>query len=942
MMSNSTTCAFPHTSAIKVATLNIRSLRHKVHEVADLLSDHNIDVIGITETWCDETVGDGELLIDGYLLHRSDRSGRRGGGVAVYCRASVVHRPRPDLDVCSSESIWIELGAKKRFLFCCCYRPPHEPVSYWDNLDTMLSQPFVRQRKVVLVGDLNVDVSLGTPGSHHSQHYNQLSTLCQVHALHHTTAGPTRIALRGPPSTLDLILTPADTLADAQVTHVPFTDHSMVTGNVDIGERPVVQEPVWSRHIRKINIESFRADIADAQLSSDISADANTMWDTWLNTFTQLLDKHAPLRVYVPKKRPTVPWMNSELLSLIGKRNRLHRVYIKQRTQDAYDRFKAARAAASYCNRRLKSRYFQDRCQASTNSRSLWRVINTVTGRRRPRQTPACTPEEISNTFAQIVTDLDRPPVLSTPDHNLPFDHRLCQFKEVDEATVEKLLRTVDETKATGSDDVPGILLKSCSDLLAPSLTSVFNKSLTSGVFPDRMKLAHVCPLFKGGDSTIPTNYRPVSLLSVVSKLLERIVHDQLAPYLSKWNILPDAQYAFRQNRSTEDALVLALDRLWSARDAGLHSASVFLDLSKAFDKVQHSSLIELLYSIGITGPALQWFIDYLSRRKQVVVIGSSRSSTRSPSCGVPQGSVLGPILFSLYVKDLPSVLPANVSAIQFADDIMLSSVAEILPDLEKTMSAVVADVSCWLKQKNLILNPKKSQVLVCSPPRFPSSSTSPFCVHSQGTPLPNVQSASYLGLQISADLTWDGHMNKVSSKVSKKIGALRRSKNSLSEQARFKFYSAAVRTDLLYASNAFASSLSSACWNRIIRLQKKGLRAIFGWPPWAHTSGIFSKFKERPIKTTHHRKLAYLVWRRVNGIASDQISELFTIYSPSLRTTRGSSSNCVALSLAKTSSGLNRPSFCASLLWNSLPAGARLSKSKDDFFSLLPENLGL
>ena len=405
---------------------------------------------------------------------------------------------------------------------------------------------------------------------------------------------------------------------------------------------------------------------------------------------------------------------------------------------------------------------------------------------------------------------------------------------------------------------------------------------------------------------------------------------------------MPDAQYAYRRDRSTEDALALALDRLWLARDAGLHSANVFLDLSKAFDKVQHNSLIHSLYSIGITGPALQWFIDYLSGRKQVVVSGSNRSTTRSPSCGVPQGSVLGPILFSLYVKDLPMVLPDNVATIQFADDIMLSSASETLPDLEKTMSSVVSDVACWLKQKGLVLNANKSQVLVSSPPRSSSCSSS-FCVRSQGIPLPNVQSARYLGLEIAADLSWDQHINNISVKVSKKIGALRRAKNSLSEQARFAFYSAVIRTDLLYASNAFASSLSSTSWNRIIRLQKKGLRAIFGWPPWAHTAVIFSKFKERPIRTTVNRKLAYFVWRSVNGLTSNHISDLFklfTLSSFSSPSTRGSSTNCVALSLARTSSGLNRPSFYASLLWNNLPASSRLSKTKAIFFSSLPEDL--
>lgn len=499
-------------------------------------------------------------------------------------------------------------------------------------------------------------------------------------------------------------------------------------------------------------------------------------------------------------------------------------------------------------------------------------------------------------------------------------------------------MKKIDSTKATGSDGLPGFLLKACSDLLTPSLTRLFNMSFRSGVFPDNMKLAHVCPLFKGGDSTIPTNYRPVSLLSIVSKMLERVAHEQLIVYLNKWNVLPEVQYAYRKGRSTEDALVLATDRLLSARDAGLYAASVFLDLSKAFDKVQHNTLVSLLYDIGISGTALQWFISYLSNRRQVVVVGNTKSKTVSTSCGVPQGSVLGPVLFSLYVKDLPLVLPKPVNILQFADDIMLSSADQSTQCLEQIMSRAVSDVASWLQKKGLILNARKSQVLLTSPRN--SSNSSSLSISCHGTTLPSVQSAKYLGLEISENLTWEKHVDGIAQKAAKKIGALARAKNSLTEHARYKFYSAVIQTDLLYASNAFSSSLSNMCCDRMLKLQKKGMRAIYGWPPWAHTLPIFNRFHEQSIKEKMLRKLPLLVWRCANDKASEHLKNLFNFSRPSLQSTRGSLSQSIVLPLCKTTSGINRPSFVASVTWNGLSPCSRNAKNKQDFLSSLPQSL--
>ena len=498
------------------------------------------------------------------------------------------------------------------------------------------------------------------------------------------------------------------------------------------------------------------------------------------------------------------------------------------------------------------------------------------------------------------------------------------------------MLKSIDCSKATGSDGVPGSVLKACSDLLAPSLTALFNCSITSGVFPEKMKLAHISPLYKGGDSTQAKNYRPVALLSIISKLLERIVYEQLNSYLQLWDILPDQQYAYRKQRSTEDALTVAIDRLYAARDDKKYSASVFIDLSKAFDKVQHKTLIRILYSIGITGAPLQWFISYVSNRVQIVKVGSDESNPELVTCGVPQGSVLGPMLFSLYVKDVMDALAQfDVQVLQFADDIMLFGSGMSLDILSAELSGAVTAVAEWLQDRGLMLNAKKSQVMIVSPSGHQEQSPE-VAIKCRGQSLPQVASAKYLGLTITNDLSWTVHISNVANKAAGKIGALARSKNNLTISARKQFYSAVIRTDLLYASNAFSGNLSSANTDRLLKLQKKGLRAIYGLPPWAHSAPLFTQLTETVINVQMFKKLAYLVWRCVNKFCSRELSDLFSTRHNPAAATRGHASNALVLPLANSAAGLKRPSFTAALLWNSQPSLVRTAATRADFFSKL------
>ena len=284
---------------------------------------------------------------------------------------------------------------------------------------------------------------------------------------------------------------------------------------------------------------------------------------------------------------------------------------------------------------------------------------------------------------------------------------------------MSRLLERIKPYKATGSDAVPPCFLKMCLKDVRRPLTAIINKSLQTGIFPSSYKQAHVCPLHKSGDALNSLNYRPISLLPASSKLLEKVVQHQLVSFFSnnpEVAALPIEQFAYRNQHSCEDALTLAIDQWNRALDNGDCCCVVFCDMSKAFDRVRHTLLIEKLAARGCGGTVLRWLADYLTGRTQQVVINDARSSSKPCCRGVPQGSVLGPLLFSLYVRQVPRVFKYS-APLQYADDISFwitgSNTSAIVTKLQSDLHSL----DSHLDDIGLKLNPTKTKFMVIRKP---------------------------------------------------------------------------------------------------------------------------------------------------------------------------------------------------------------------------------
>ena len=826
------------TSALTtIGFLNVCSLRGKVREVADFLSSRGVDVFGLAETWLKPSISEGELEVSHYNLFRKDRLHRHGGGVCVYCHESLSVRRRTDLESDALEIMWLDIGNSRTCIrIGCGYRPPHMTQAYWDAFEANVEGAcFGTHATTILVGDFNIDIRFPRATGANSL-LNLMTRLC----LNNYVTQPTRITAHSQ-SLIDLFLSTSPIQGSCETVWCDVSDHNAILARLSVATtRQRAAPPRVRRKLCGVNWEAFNEDLR-MFFATPTTQDIESMASAFTGNIVAVLNKHAPLvaRRKTRTRRPC-PWLTNELVDRVRDRNRLHRCLMLDRTNNVLrQEHKDARARARRLDRQLRNAYFLSQCN-TPDQRKLWRVMNTVSGRLSKAQEPKASMDDLSKQFGDVVTDVSRPATLPCPE-GPAREYGLASFHLVTIDDVRKCLSSVDPHKAVGSDMVPGVVLKSCATVLAEPLTEIINASLSTGCVPLSFKSSHICPLFKSGDPCVAKNYRPVSLLPIVSRILEFFVKQQLTAYLSTQQLFPASQFAYRRQHSTEDAVVLAVNRWLMAKAERKYTGVVMVDMSKAFDRVQHARMVSILFSLGVSGIVLQWFRSYLSDRSQCIRIGNTLSTITVCSRGVPQGSVLGPLLFILYTSELSTVLPISVVHQEFADDIILDCSDYDATDVCNRLTVALTRLADWLDSIGLLLNAAKTQVMLLKPR---GRDATPCIVSCRGTALEVTRTAKYLGVVIDDELTWQPHADHLSRKCGQATGQLWRSGRSFSLRARRTWYISMIQSRLLYASNAFSPSLSKGLICRIEKLSKAGVRAVFRVRPHTETSPLRCRLK--------------------------------------------------------------------------------------------------
>ena len=917
----------PHNSC-KISFLNVCSLRKKVREVEQFIRLHNLDILAIAETWLDDSVSDGLLSVPGFQLFRRDRVGRTGGGVCCYCRETLTasrlaHLEDPHLE---SLVLSIKAGDKKQLTVAAYYIPPAPPRSIWDTVEHSLQAVYnSNPGHSIAVGDFNDNLM-------HSG--GPMSLLLQRMPFRNHVTSATRVT-SNTASLLDLLLASDTLVQHCLVVHADISDHFPIVAQIQLPLHHTPRHNQKFRRLRNVDWDVVMTDLVRAKLEEFEGTDIDTMIEEWYRKVFSVLDFHCPLtspKRTVFKKRPC-PWLTPELTTAVQKRNQAHRLLLRDPSNNQLrNSHRLLRTAAKRLDRQLRNRFFQDECNRSGNDpRKLWQTMNQVTGRQRSCISPKVPMQDLSDTFAAIISDPTRPLRL-VPRRNEALQRpSLSIFSPVDVASIVSLCRSVDVRKSTGHDELPPIVLDRCASVLAPSIVTLFNTSLSCSSVPLAFKKANVSPLFKGGSPTIATNYRPVSLLPVLSRLLEKVVHQQMTQYLSLHSILPDSQFAYRPFHSTEDALTLATSRWLLAKRERKTTGIVFVDLSKAFDCVRHQYLLDDLSQIGVSDKVLDWFSSYLDQRVQRIKIGDDATDYVTCSRGVPQGSVLGPLLFSIYTRRLIERLPPSIWNQEFADDVMLESSDRNPSEVCGQLTAAVTALSVWFQSRGLILNKRKTQVLFLHPQ---AATPTDLQVKCGDDVLPIIQEAKYLGVTIDSSLSWNAHINSTIKKVRQAVGTLWRHRNSLSIRSKKVFYHSLIESKLLYGTNAFFSSLSARNKLLLIRQSKSAMRSFYGLPSWSHTSPLYSRLNVQPLGQAAAKKVAFFVHRCLGGKCSRLFRDFFTPVHG--RLTRGSEQRLLEIPFWPGPSGRANIKSYGAILWNTLPPQLRLIPTQSQFRQIL------
>lgn len=839
--------------------LNIRSLKCKSDNFITLLDQLcvSFEAVMLSETWY--ATDDDVFIVPGYNHFFLNRSGKRGGGVCIYVRQDIRCEI---LDAFTEITDDYEIVTVKhgRQLLSVMYRPPAGSFNnFLSFLERYLDFISLNNYSLVLGGDLNVN------SSENSSLSSRLSSTLSSSGFCNVIVSPTRIT-HSTASCIDVFITNINTIVrSAGTISSDISDHLPIFfcfQTRDLSRS--VGRLVTFQAITDCQLRSFRSTVMQTDWTSVFSKQCvNEAYDDFINIFKTLYIASFPYKTVTAKKRIRKPWVTPPILTMIRKKNRLYQEYLCSKDDGDHAVFKRYRNQLTSALKKSKTEYHKRLFHDAHKKRPaiVWQSINEVLKRSKQKNSidelslsgESVSGVQLSELFNRHFTNL---PSSAHNEHASSFiSHRVTDtifLQPTDELEVIRVFMGLNNSKSHDIDDIQIKPVKFVIDVVAPLLVYIFNLALSSGQFPNNMKLAKVSVLHKGGDKNLVTNYRPISVLPIFSKGLEKIILYRLDNFFTKTSVLTDSQFGFRKGKSTESALISQKEIILHNIECKLLTLGIFIDLSKAFDCLNHSTLLDKLSCYGIRGTPLILIHSYLEHRKQCVSVSDHVSSLQILKFGVPQGSILGPLLFNVYINDLVNICH-QARFVMYADDTSIFLSASNMDELIPMGNLVLEKFLSWSKINGLKINTVKSKAILFRPVN--KHVISNYTLEIGTDQIEIVKQHKTLGVIFSEHMQWDNHIEYLVTKLSKVVGIICHCRSLLPVNIKMQIYHALFSSQINYCHLVWGTTTKSNI-NKLTILQKKMLRFIANVPYDTHTEPLFLKFNIMRIASVYEYRL--------------------------------------------------------------------------------------
>ena len=872
-------------------------------------------ILVFTETWltkCKADMCEFQDYSSVHLLRPVDQNidfKERGGGISIFVHNTLQYKPRRDLDVILPymECCFVEVNYNnKKYLIAGMYRIPNTDIDLFLDKFNEIIEPLKITSEVIIVGDFNINLL-------NNDSYKDSFELClQSNYLVPTILSPTRVATKtlqnGQQITTqtlidNIIISPSTTHSSGLIESC-ITDHypiyiSIPEFNIDTESTKVIKYRLISENSKR----KFKHALTRSNIYINQNGNAKDGFSNFNGILNELYNKHFPiLTKTVTYKDEAKPWINDILINQMKIRDKLYKLATRKRIDVQI--YKDFRNLLTNRIRKAKAKYYEDEFRnTSLNIKKTWSTINSVIRKKKYNTTIEITtdnglkvqnsevPDEFVDYFTNIATNLTNqlPNSPTTPAQYLSNRSvNSFAFFPTNAIEIEDAIKDLNDNGA-GLHKISNSVLKDSISVISPILSDITNLCIQQGYFPHELKTGCITPIHKGGDKSSVKNYRPVCSLSSLSKIIEKVVHNRMMKFIDQNDILSNKQFGFRKNMGTETALANYIDYILSGLKHKKYTVSIFMDLSKAFDVLNHDILKTKLEHYGFRGNFLNFLMNFIKNREYFVSANGHTSNKRTVNIGVPQGSTLGPLLFLLYINDMVNCSDILKFSL-FADD---STASHSDTDLNTTLNTLKDEFSKvleWLQANKLIINLQKTHMMLFTNKTRPAT----LSININNNVITEINETKFLGVIVDNQLNWNAHIKHISNKVSKSIAILRILRDVFPKHILKMLYLTLTYPYFNYCNLIWGTAYKTNL-NPLILLQKKCIRIICRAGYLDHTDPLFKATKLLKLGQIYNLSCAKFIYNcynsntysnfRVRLIQNSQIHNHNTRISSNLRT---------------------------------------------------------